>query len=136
GVCETRSYDGEPAMKLEPLLAKGHLVPGFETTTENGIIRTAHLFSDLDRAENKADAAYSLVYNVLNEMVASAVDDAQSNGEKHIGITGGVSYDVPIVRMVEEIASKYDMDIYFHNRVPNGDGGISTRQASIALRKL
>ena len=136
GICETRTYDGEPAIKLEPLLAKGRLVDGFETTTENGIIRTAHLFSDIDKYRNKVDAAYSVVYNVLKEMVDSAVDDAEANGDKYIGITGGVSYDVPIVRMAEELAGKRGMSLVCHNSIPNGDGGISTGQAAIALRRL
>jgi hydrogenase maturation protein HypF len=29
GVCSQRTYDGEPAMKLEPLLARGKLIDGF-----------------------------------------------------------------------------------------------------------
>lgn len=136
GVCETRTYDGEPAMKLEPLLSKGKLVDGFETSTENGIIRTAHLFSGLEKCSSKADAAYSVVYNVLSEMVDSASEDAERNGEKYIGITGGVSYDVPIVHMAETLAAERGMKIYYHNSVPNGDGGISTGQAAIALRRL
>ena len=135
GVCDTRTYDGEPAMKLEPLLAKGRLVPGFETYTENGIIRTTHLFQRLGSCD-KADAAYSVVYNILSEMVCSAVADAQSKGEDYIGITGGVSYDTPMVRMAEELASRHGMKLQCHNSVPNGDGGISTGQAAIALHRL
>ncbi len=136
GICDIRTYDGEPAMKLEPLLAKGRLVDGFETTTENGVIRTAHLFSGLDRCGNKADAAYSVVYNILGEMVSAAADDAIANGERSIGITGGVSYDTPIVAMAERLASEHGLELICHNRVPNGDGGISTGQAAIALRRI
>ena len=135
-ICDVRTYDGEPAMKLEPLLAKGRLVEGFETATENGIIRTAHLFSGLDRYQNKADAAYSVVYNILGEMVSAAADEAIANGEKAIGITGGVSYDVPIVRMTQELAAKHGLGLVCHDRVPNGDGGISTGQAAIALHRI
>ena len=136
GICDVRTYDGEPAMKLEPLLARGKLVDGFETTTENGVIRTAHLFSGLDSCKDKADAAYSVVYNVLGEMVSAAADDALANGEKVIGITGGVSYDTPIVAMTEELAANHGLGLVCHDRVPNGDGGISTGQVSIALHRL
>ena len=136
GICDIRTYDGEPAMKLEPLLAKGTLTEGFETSTENGVIRTAHLFSHLDGCGNRADAAYSVVYNVLKEMVSSAAEDAEANGERYIGITGGVSYDTPIVAMAEKLAAEHGLELLCHNRVPNGDGGISTGQAAIALHRI
>ncbi len=136
GVCEKRTYDGEPAMKLEPLLARGHRVPDFETYTENGIVKTAHLFSHLEQCENKADAAYSVVYSILEELVSSAAESAFTEGDHYIGITGGVSYDVPLVNMVKEIASKHDLNLYCHKNIPNGDGGISTGQVAIALNKL
>ena len=77
-----------------------------------------------------------MVYNILGEMVSAAADDAIANGEKAIGITGGVSYDVPIVRMAEKLASKHGLGLICHDRVPNGDGGISTGQAAIALHRL
>ena len=134
GICEKRTYDGEPAMKLEPLLARGHLVPGFETYTENGIIKTAHLFSHLGQWGNKADAAYSVVHGILDEMVASAADSASEDG--YIGITGGVSYDVPMIKMAEKIASKHGLKLCCHRNIPNGDGGISTGQVAIALSRL
>ena len=134
GICEKRTYDGEPAMKLEPLLARGHLVPGFETYTENGIIKTAHLFSRLGQCGNKADAAYSVVHGILDEMVASAADSASEDG--YIGITGGVSYDVPMIKMAEDIASKHGLKLCCHRNIPNGDGGISTGQVAIALSRL
>ena len=134
GICEKRTYDGEPAMKLEPLLARGHLVPGFETYTENGIIKTAHLFSHLGQCGNKADAAYSVVHGILDEMVASAADSASEDG--YIGITGGVSYDVPMIKMAEDIASKHGLKLCCHRNIPNGDGGISTGQVAIALSRL
>ena len=134
GICEKRTYDGEPAMKLEPLLARGHLVPGFETYTENGIIKTAHLFSHLGQWGNKADAAYSVVHGILDEMVASAADSASEDG--YIGITGGVSYDVPMIKMTEDIASKHGLKLCCHRNIPNGDGGISTGQVAIALSRL
>lgn len=134
GICEKRTYDGEPAMKLEPLLARGHLVPGFETYTKNGTVKTAHLFSRLGQCENKADAAYSVVHGILDEMVASAADSASEDG--YIGITGGVSYDVPMIKMAEEIASKHGLKLCCHRNIPNGDGGISTGQVAIALSRL
>lgn len=136
GACTRRTYDGEPAMSLEPLLSRGRLVDGLGTETVNGVVRTAHIFEDLDRIGNKADAAYTAVYRIMEQLVDAAADAAASDGEDFIGITGGVSYDVPIVDMAEELAKRRGMKLIVHGRVPNGDAGISTGQAAIALRRL
>ncbi|MDR1955209.1 MAG: carbamoyltransferase HypF, partial [Candidatus Methanoplasma sp.] len=65
GVCSARTYDGEPAMKLEPLLASGKLIPGFETEIRGGAVRTVDLFSRIDKNDSRADTAYSIIYNVM-----------------------------------------------------------------------
>ncbi|MCQ2070902.1 MAG: carbamoyltransferase HypF [archaeon] len=132
GVCEERTYDGEPAMKLEPLISKGELIDGYGTTTENGVVKTAHLFSRIDGKDRKEDVAYSIVYNVLDEMISSAAQDCDGT----VGITGGVSYNVPIVGIAEKIAKSHGLDLLWHRRVPNGDGGISTGQAAIAVHRV
>ncbi|MDN5356895.1 MAG: carbamoyltransferase HypF [Candidatus Methanomethylophilaceae archaeon] len=132
GVCSVRTYDGEPAMKLEPLLARGKLISGYETDLINGTIRTVHLFDRIRRSDRPEDIAYSIVYNVMDKLTEAAVDAADRNGYKYIGISGGVSYNSVISRIFEEIGQRSDHELIFHNRVPNGDGGISTGQAAIA----
>lgn len=40
----------------------------------------------------------------------------------------GVSYDVPIVRMSEELVKKKGLRFLTHDKIPNGDEGISIGQ--------
>ena len=134
GVCDQRTYDGEPAMKLEPLLARGKLVEGFETETVNGCVKTAQLFHE--SKEKREDVAYSIVYNIMKELVQSASESADSSGMENIGITGGVSYNGTITNMFMELVEKTDHQFILHNYVPNGDGGVSIGQVAIAARKL
>ena len=136
GVCRERTYDGEPAMRLEPLLSRGRLVDGFETETVGGVVRTAHLFDRIDGSVRPEDAAYSIVYNVMHELVDSAVAAADEMGVEHIGITGGVSVNTAISRMFKDMVISSLHLTAMHKDVPNGDGGISVGQAAIALRRI
>ena len=76
--------------------------------------------------------AYSVVYNIMKELV----DSAASSGMKAIGLTGGVSYNSTITRMFLELVSKTDCTPILHKDVPNGDGGVSIGQTAIALHRL
>jgi hydrogenase maturation protein HypF len=121
-------------MKLEPLLSRGKLVEGYETETVGGIVRTVHLFHD--SKEKKEDVAYSVVYNILRELVVSASDAADKSGSEFIGLTGGVSYNATITRMFLDLVSDTGYRPILHREIPNGDGGVSIGQTAIALEKL
>ena len=135
GVCRERTYDGEPAMKLEPLLARGRLVDGFETETRNGVVMTAHLFDRLGGARPE-DAAYSIVYNLMRELVDSAISTADSDGLDAVGLTGGVSYNGVVSRMFKDMVISSDHVPAIHGEVPNGDCGVSVGQAAVALERI
>jgi hydrogenase maturation protein HypF len=135
-VCSERTYDGEPAMKMEPLLARGKKLKGYYTELKGNEIITAPLFTLFDRKEKREDIAYSVVRAVTDEMVNAACDIALSKGLSAIGVSGGVSYNGPICDMIDDEASKRGMKVMHHNRVPNGDGGISIGQAAVALRRF
>lgn len=136
GVCKERTYDGEPAMRLEPLLNRGELIKGFEPEVDNGIVRTAELFSRIRPDMKKEDVAYSIVYNLIGKLVNTAISSADSAGIHHIGITGGVSYNSVISHMFMDMVISSDHIPIIHRDVPNGDAGISVGQAAIAMRKI
>lgn len=134
GICSMRTYDGEPAMRLERYIDPS-VATGLSASVERGSVRFAHLFVE-DAGSTATERVTGIVRAVLSEMVDVACDDAVSNGQDVIGITGGVSYDVPIVSIAAELASRRGMGLAVHRRVPNGDGGISVGQAAIALARL
>ncbi|MFA6804466.1 MAG: carbamoyltransferase HypF [Candidatus Methanomethylophilaceae archaeon] len=136
GICKERTYDGEPAMRLEKYLEAGSLLDGFETHTINGVVQTAELFSRIRPDQKPKDVAYSIVYNVMKELVNSAVQRSDEEGISEIGISGGVSYDGPICKMFQDMIIAADHKPIFHSVVPNGDGGISTGQIAIALKMI
>lgn len=142
-ICTERTYDGEPAMKLEKYLAIGEGEYSFETEVKNGIVGTVDLFRQLDEKidkplneKEKADFVYSIVKTIVDELSDIAIEIAEERGIKTIGITGGVSYNIPITEMVEKKVKQTNLDFIVHNRVPNGDGGISIGQNAIVGHKL
>lgn len=136
GVCDRRSYDGEPAMKMEPLLSRGKLIPGFEAETVGGEIVTAPMFRGIQGREDKADVAYSIVHAACSALADAACSAAEDEGLRHVGLTGGVSYSRPICDIFEKAVHGRGLDLMTHDKVPNGDGGISAGQVAIALRRL
>ncbi len=137
GICQKMTYDGEPAMKLERYLAQGEPNYEFETEVEDKgrkIVRTLPLFDQLaeygaiNTEKKKADIAYSFVLALIKELVEIAADACSRNGISSIGITGGVSYDLPIVKMAEALVKNKGLMFLTHGTIPNGDGGISIGQ--------
>lgn len=136
GVCRERTYDGEPAMRLEPLLRRGRLIEGFEPDVDDGVVRTAELFSRIGDGMGREDVAYSIVYNLVGKLVDTAISKSDSVGTKYIGLTGGVSYNSTIASMFRDMVISSDHIPIIHRDVPNGDAGISVGQAAIALRRI
>jgi hydrogenase maturation protein HypF len=142
-ICMKRTYDGEPAMKLEKYLAMGKPKYSFDIEIKNGVIGTTDLFRQLDQmisrsltAKDKADYAFSLVKTIVDSLTKTAIEHAQNQGIKTIGLTGGVSYNIPITEMVENQIKKSNLKLIAHNRIPNGDGGIAIGQNAIIGQKI
>jgi len=72
----------------------------------------------------------------MDNLTNIAIENAEKKGIDNIGLTGGVSYNIPITEMVENQAKNADMKLTVHNRIPNGDGGISIGQNAIVGHKL
>ncbi len=133
GVCTRKTYDGEPAMKLEKYLERGNAKYNFDTEVKNGVVNTVELFSQMDdyvksslSEREKSDLAYSAVKVIMEKLTDIAIDNAGDT--KKIGITGGVSYNIPIIEMVEKKLRKEGFEFITHNTIPNGDGGIAIGQ--------
>jgi hydrogenase maturation protein HypF len=142
-ICQIRSYEGEPAMKLEPFLAEGSVVHQFDVKSHQGIIDTPDLFNQLDemmkkqlKRKEKANLVSSFVCSLLETMAHIAMDYAQHHSIDHIGITGGVSYNIPLLEMLHKIIEKNDFSLFVHKSIPNGDGGIAIGQNLIAANMI
>lgn len=142
GIGVKRTYDGEPAMRLERYLEAGNMSIDFETeTVDHKVARMLPLFDQLygysyKSEKEKADLVYSFVYTLLEKMTEIAIENASAEGIEYIGISGGVSYNVPIVRMVEKFVKDGGLKFLTHKEIPNGDGGISVGQNAVVGARL
>jgi len=139
GICTERTYSGEPAMKLEKYLAAGKPRYSFDISVKHNGVGVADLFRQLDKQirrpfseKTKADAAYSLVKTMVDTLTDIAISHASEQHLKTIGLTGGVSYNIPIMKMVAQRVKKSGLQLLVHQNVPNGDGGIAVGQNAIA----
>ena len=147
GICDRMTYDGEPAIKLERYLDQGQPLYDFKTEvtgSDPATIRTLPLFEQMDSIASgrelsesgKADISRSFIQELISKMVDVCIRQAEENDTRTIGLTGGVSYSLPIVRIIRDMLRESDMGLLLHNSVPNGDGGISVGQNAIAGRLL
>lgn len=131
GICDTMTYDGEPAMVLEPYIRKGSVKHDFTAAVNNGVVNTLGLFDQLAEIASvegkltekaKADIARSFTDALLEGLLKAA------NPEDALGFTGGVSYNLAINDILRRKLDERGVKLITHVRVPNGDGGISFGQ--------
>jgi len=136
-VCQKRTYDGEPAMKLEALLERGQVLDGLSAERRNGTVMTIPLFQQLREMRGpREDLALTYVSAVLESLVEAAADEASRKGLDVIGLTGGVSYNGVVSSLTESMVRSRGLKFVCPDRLPNGDGGISSGQCAIALHKI
>jgi hydrogenase maturation protein HypF len=140
GVCCKRTYEGEPAIKLERWLEVGDARLDFDVEfgRRDGVefaktmpILERLLSMKLESEPQRADAASSVVRSLVTALVERACDTAEDKGLGRIGLTGGVSYSNPISSWAEGVVHERGLEFVTHERVPNGDGGISAGQNAI-----
>jgi hydrogenase maturation protein HypF len=137
GICQYRSYDGEPAMKLERYLERGRPIIDLKADVVDGVVQTVPLFGQLFESKGKKeDLAFSFVKALLDPLVDLACQEAEANGIGKVGLTGGVSYNYTVTRMVRDMARLKGFDLVLPDLVPNGDGCISTGQCAVALGRV
>jgi len=131
GICDTMTYDGEPAMVLEPYIRKGRAKHEFSAPVKVGIVDTVALFGQLNDVlppgkeasdRKKADIARSFAEALFRGLVEAA------GPVERLGFTGGVSYNLAINDILNAELGKRGAKLIIHSRVPNGDGGISFGQ--------
>ncbi|ACV24887.1 carbamoyltransferase HypF [Methanocaldococcus fervens] len=139
GICFEKTYDGEPSIRLEPEANKFKGNMEIEPKIKNNILDTTELiyksYEMLLNDESKEKIAYFAHIYIADGLFEIAKKMADRTGINAVGITGGVSYNRIITERVMNNAKREGFDFIYHNRVPNGDGGICFGQGIAYILK-
>ncbi len=135
GICYERTYQGEPAMKLESAAIRGHDALKLEPEFTDGILNTTNIVRAIFEEKNKlppADLAYSTQSYLARGLAQIALEEAQKTGIETVGFSGGVAYNTHITSTIRREVEKNGVEFYVHEMLPTGDGGVSFGQALAA----
>jgi len=134
-ICYERTYEGEPAMKLESTAIKGRdvlkLTPEFKRKTIDTTLLIREIFSKRHN-HSVADLACSAQSYLAKALAQLAVDEAERLGVDAIGVSGGVAYNEHMTLTMRGVVEENGFKFMVHGLVPPGDGGISFGQAMVA----
>jgi hydrogenase maturation protein HypF len=141
GICEVRTYDGEPAMKLESAAKKStHVVDlpvVFKKEKNSGVpvLDTTELLLGVYELSGKYspyDLAFAVEESLAKGVSELAVSLAAKRGLEKIGFSGGVAYNDHITSCIAGTAREAGFEFLSHRQIPCGDGCISFGQALAA----
>jgi len=135
GLCYERTYEGEPAMKLESAALNGKDMLNLTPRLKENVIDTTLLVHEIFNQKDNysvADLACSAQSYLARGLAQLAVEEAERLNVSYIGFSGGVAYNEHITVTIRRIVEGNGLKFLVHNRVPPGDGGISFGQAIAA----
>lgn len=146
GICCKRTYDGEPAMKLERYLARGKPTVPFDVSDFGSVFNTSELFLQLHEhvsgcdkplsEKEKADISTSFVRSLADWFAQRAITYACEHDISSVGLTGGIAYNIPFLEMTRSQVEDSDLCFLVHSKLPSGDGGISSGQNVIVSKMI
>ncbi len=141
-ICSERTYEGEPAIKLEAAARNGELVrelADIPIRSEDGkrIILTSELVARILENLNKKrkDLAYTAQFALGRAFGIVAREYAEKEDIEYIVVSGGAAVNDYLIKGIKHEIGGNSMKILLQNKVPAGDGGIALGQVAIAGAK-
>ena len=134
GVCYERTYEGEPAMKLESAAIAGKDVLNIAPILDGDTLDTAVLLRLIFENKQKlsvGDLAYSAHAYLAKGLGSIAVAKASALGVSDVGFSGGAACNQILATVMREAVEAAGLRFLVHEAVPAGDGGVSFGQAVV-----
>lgn len=132
GICHERTYEGEPAMKLESSALKGKDVMKLDPIIKGNTLNTTEMLLKIFENHGKyaaADLAYSAHAYLAKGLATLAIEEAMENGVKTVGFSGGVACNEIFTVLMRGTVEAAGLSFLVHEAVPPSDGGLSFGQA-------
>lgn len=130
-LCHERTYEGEPAMKLESVALEGREVLQLEPVIKNDVLETTQLLHEIfeqRKKHSKTDLAYSAHAYLAKGLAELAVEKALKNGIKAVGFSGGAACNKILALNMQKTVKDAGLEFLVHEVIPPGDGGVSFGQ--------
>ncbi len=140
-ICRFRSYEGEPAIKLEEAARSGKLISDYEvpirTIGNELIIDTTSLFEEIlnmldHKVEDIALSTQVILGKALGRLVVNYLRGRRGYLD-YIVLSGGASVNDFIVRGIKSVLSEEGFKVLLPKKVPPNDGGLSLGQVVATL---
>jgi hydrogenase maturation protein HypF len=154
GVCDLNTYEAQAAFELTDLVVSGiddaypfavREAGGRETGGAGQAGRAsgageilageaiAALAADVARGTSAGIIATRFHNTVAGMMVEAAARAAARRGLRRVVLGGGTFQNPYLFLRVRDALRRRRLDVYWHHRVPAGDGGLALGQAAVAL---
>ncbi len=136
GLRFTTHYEGQAAVELEQLAAKGRgrLLPyRVSTRKELDFLPTmAALTEGLLAGESQADLAASFQLTLAQAAVDQVIAISRDHKLTKVALSGGVFQNIFLLEYMIEKLETQGLQVYWNQQVPANDGGLALGQAVIA----
>lgn len=144
GLCRERTYEGEPAMKLESFATQGRHKLEIPVEIEgegsrrvfyaDAVLQSCYHY--LEEGERKRDIAASAQKALARGMAEMAARKALEEGLESVLLSGGVAYNQAIVKTIEEDLHVKGLKLHTNQKVAPGDNGLGLGQGHLGRRSL
>jgi len=139
-----RTYEGEPAMRLEAVASRADsndlcYEPEIEIIDGRYVLKTSNMLYKclLDKKSHKfCDIAYSAQKYLADGVAEMVIMASETSGIESVAVSGGVLVNEYIATRISKILVSNGLNIMFNERVPPGDGGTALGQCCVALSSV
>ena len=134
GGCEERTYEGEPAMRLEAIASPTptNPKPKIEGGGDFQILQLSEFFLKMLKEKNKRKGARMVHDYIALGFERMAEEACEKEDIKDVCLSGGVMYNRYIPDTIENYLKKKGIRVHRNSLVPCGDGGIALGQVYYA----
>ncbi len=138
-ICTQRTYEGEPAMKLEGVAHGGKDTLDLEPRMiDDSVVDTTYLLEEIwhNMRDDRKNLAFSAQSYLARSLASIAIKNAKKKDIEIIGFSGGCAYNDHLSRVIRKEITDAGYGFIRNRQVPPGDGGVALGQTAVAYAQM